>query len=439
MPGLELSLGENYMKRMFVFVSLIMTLSLFVLPGNLSGDVPPGAVPERIVLNVTANPAREMAITWRTGPGVKNSQVEYMIATSMSYWKYKNRKNADPYKDTKFQTAVNETVNLGNGSIVLQHSVVLKNLKPDTLYQYRVGSGETWSEWEHFRTAAAEEKPFKFIFLGDPQNELKSMCSRVFRTAYAAAADAAFVLIGGDLVTKPWQDFAWGELFYAAGWISRRVPFILVAGNHGYYLKNKKGVTKRQHRFWRPHFTQPGNGPNGLEETAFFIDYQGVRLIVLNGNEKLLEQQKWLVGLLADNPNRWTIIAIHHPFYSTGSDRDNPALRVLFQPTIDKYAVDLILQGHDHTYGRTYKLRNGKIVPDSEKGTVYVVSVSGPKFYSINEKHKHLMKKLGTGLQLYQVIWVDGDVLRYESRTVTDELYDSFELRKPAAEPAPDK
>ncbi len=58
---------------------------------------------------------------------------------------------------------------------------------------------------------------------------------------------------------------------------------------------------------------------------------------------------------------------------------------------------------------------------------------NGPKFYPVNEKHKYLMKKLGTGLQLYQVIWVDGDVLRYESRTVTDELYDSFELRKPAA------
>jgi 3',5'-cyclic AMP phosphodiesterase CpdA len=123
-------------------------------------------------------------------------------------------------------------------------------------------------------------------------------------------------------------------------------------------------------------------------------------------------------------------VAIHQPFYSTAKDRDNLNLRKLYIPIFDKYSVDLVLQGHDHTYGRTYKMRNGIKVDDGEKGTVYVVSVSGPKIYSINQKSKDLMVKMGTGRQLFQVIGIDQNRLTYESYTATGELYDSFELEK---------
>jgi hypothetical protein len=428
--------GLKMKKTLIIIVSafMIMAASFSVSGENNLKDISQYDVPERIILNLTENPAHEMAVTWSTCMGVEDSQIEYMIATPWSNQSFNFKDGPDPYKNTRFQKAVSETVHTGKDTSALHHSVILKDLKPGILYQYRVGNGKTWSEWAHFRTSAIEAKPFKFIFLGDPQNDIKSFCSRAFRSAYAAAPDARFILIGGDLVTHPWEDNLWDELFYAAGWITRQVPFVLVAGNHGYYYsKEDKVENKKQHRFWRPHFTQPENGPGGLAETAFFIDFQGVRFIVLNGNEKLTEQVKWLEELLAKNKNRWTIIAIHHPFYSTGRDRDNPILRNLFMPVIDKYAVDLVLQGHDHTYGRTYKLRDGKIVPDSKKGTVFVVSVSGPKFYPINEKHKLLMKKIDTAIQLYQVITVDKNVLKFEAHTITGELYDSFELKKSPA------
>jgi hypothetical protein len=37
--------------------------------------------------------------------------------------------------------------------------------------------------------------------------------------------------------------------------------------------------------------------------------------------------------------------------------------------------------------------------------------------------------------QLYQVITVDGDELRFEARTATNRLYDAFTLRKRAGRP----
>lgn len=410
---------------------LFMVLIFFFITNPLV-SLDTNAVPERIILNLTANPSQEMAVTWRTGPGIKHSRVEYMKATPKSTRSF-NADSPDPYRNVKTMNAISEKVRIDKDIFVLHHSVILKGLESDTLYQYRVGDGKTWSEWCHFRTACKGDEPFQFIYLGDPQNDIKSFCSRTFRSAYSAAPGSRFILVTGDLVDKPWQDDLWGELFFAAGWIARRIPFIMVPGNHEYHRRGLFSKSpENPDKLWRVHFTLPENGPVALVETAFYIDFQGVRLILLNGNRKYEEQVEWLESLLSNNKSKWTILVIHQPFYSTGRKRDNSRLRELFLPLIDRYPVDLVLQGHDHSYGRTYKLRNGKVVGDSEKGTVFVVSISGPKFYGLNEKYRHLMKKIGTDVQLFQVITVEKDILTFESRTVTGELYDSFELEHTA-------
>lgn len=413
---------ENKLSPVFLVLILLLT----VFP-TMSGEN--NAVPVRIILNLTTNPAQEIAVTWRTGPGVDDSRVEYLPATPKSY-RSLNSDGTDPYKSVKTTLAKTETIRTGKNTASLYHSVILKDLEPDTLYQYRAGNGETWSEWCQFRTACFEEKPFTFIFLGDPQNTLKSDCSRVFRAAYSAAPGAGFMLIAGDIVSLPWLDNWWEEFFYAAGWMVRHIPVLALPGNHSYYRDNGawRYTAKEPHPQWFAHFTLPQNGPKGLDETAYYLDYQGVRLVVLNGNEKLKEQALWLDTVLAANKNVWTILAIHQPLYSSGKDRDNPKLRKILLPVIDKYSVDLVLQGHDHTYGRTYKLKNGAVVKKRQKGTVFVSSVSGPKFYPVNEKHRHLMKKMGTDAQLFQIITVKKKCLIFEARTVTEKRYDYFEL-----------
>ena len=44
-----------------------------------------------------------------------------------------------------------------------------------------------WSEWVAFQTAAIGPEPFRFLYLGDAQNSIKSHCSRVIRAAFASA------------------------------------------------------------------------------------------------------------------------------------------------------------------------------------------------------------------------------------------------------------
>jgi len=168
--------------------------------------------------------------------------------------------------------------------------------------------------------------------------------------------------------------------------------------------------------------------PRPIESAQY--DYQGLRFIMLNGNEKYQEQAHWLEKVLSQNSNRWVVAAIHQPFYSMTKRRDNPELREHFIPLFDQYPVDLVLAGHDHSYGRTFKLRNGQMVPNNEKGTVYVVSVCGVKMYDTEPKYRELMAKIGSGEQLFQVISINKNRLKYESWTAAGDLYDRFELNK---------
>jgi predicted phosphodiesterase len=304
------------------------------------------------------------------------------------------------------------------------HSVVFTGLQPKTQYIYRVGDGWNWSEWIQFRTVSKDPEPLTFLYVGDAQNDIFSLWSRVIRAAYLQAPDAQFIVHAGDLVNNSGRDAEWGEWFQAAGWISGQLPYVPTPGNHEY----GKGLTGRElTKHWRSTFTLPEQGPAGLEETCYVLDIQGVRIISLNSNEKLKEQAEWLDQQLANNPNRWTVLTFHHPIYSSAKGRDNKELRELWQPIIDKHKVDLVLTGHDHTYARS-NLQTGTTVQAGQAGTVYVVSVSGPKMYNLDREA--WMQRAAEDTQLFQVVRVNGDRLTYEARTARGVLYDAFELRK---------
>jgi 3',5'-cyclic AMP phosphodiesterase CpdA len=82
-----------------------------------------------------------------------------------------------------------------------------------------------------------------------------------------------------------------------------------------------------------------------------------VRIAVIDGTSALdlgtgAAQAAWLDKVLADNLHPWSIVLIHQPFYSPRAERDNEKLVQQVLPVIRRHKVDLVLQGHDHTYGR---------------------------------------------------------------------------------------
>lgn len=373
--------------------------------------------PDRVVVNLTASPATSFAVSWRTAPEVKQATGEIAVAEKGPHFAGKASK----------VPAVSRSFEGDAESAAIYHSVTFDGLQPGTRYAYRVGDGQHWSEWNHVMTASLEAEPFSFLYFGDAQNDIYSHCSRVIRQGLLHCSDADFTLHAGDLVNTFNSDREWGEWFDAAGWIHRTIPVIAVPGNHEY---GKPGLSPH----WRHVFTMPENGPEELKESVYSLDYQGVRFVALNSNEKRSAQAVWLREVLRDNPNRWTIVTMHHPVYSTARGRDNAGMRDEWQPIFDEFGVDLVLQGHDHTYGRTGfmqydpEVKEGHQATVSDSGVVYVVSVTGPKQYDLNRND--FMMKMAEQTQLYQIISIQGGELRYDAYNALGEKEDGFTLKK---------
>ena len=382
------------------------------------------SIPRRIILNVTEDLATSVAINWQTASEVKESFAEIAIA------------NADPRFVDKAvrKKAETEWVGLGDTVSSNYHSLVFDGLVPNTKYAYRVGQGNQWSEWFHFVTASDQPTDsFQFIYFGDVQVNIRSLWSRVVREAFAKAPNARLQLYAGDIINRANRDEEWADWFAAGGFIHSMIPGFPSPGNHDHF--NLPNGERAASVFWRPQFNLPLNGPKGLEETCYFADVQGVRFISLNSDQAeesdmFLEAQRvWLENILENNPNTWTVVTFHHPIYSPKGTRDNKRMRETFKPIFDRYRVDLVLQGHDHTYARGMS----KIPMDGKgelSGTMYVVSVSGPKMTGSHVEKKSWMDRSAIYTQLFQIIDVSSQKLSFKAYLATGELYDAFDLIK---------
>jgi hypothetical protein len=81
----------------------------------------------------------------------------------------------------------------------------------------------------------------------------------------------------------------------------------------------------------------------------------------------------WLDRDLADASTKadWTVVIFHHPPYSKGANHDSDStastlaidrpqldMRNEFVPVFQQYGVDLVLNGHSHSYERSYYMKN---------------------------------------------------------------------------------
>ncbi|WP_338036478.1 metallophosphoesterase family protein [Neobacillus notoginsengisoli] len=267
---------------------------------------------------------------------------------------------------------------------------------------------------------------------------MKEHWSRVIRNAYSDLPEADFIIHAGDLINHGDADEQWGEWFHAGGWINGMVPSIVAAGNHE-YSKIVQGAPRGLSQYWQPQFAFPENGPAEFKENVYYTDYQGMRIVTLDTNLRGTELDKqitWLDGVLANNPNKWTVLTFHHPIFATSPGRDNKEVRDKLMPLVEKYSVDLVLQGHDHNYARgmVTNVSEGTNAMSEKSDTVFVVSVSGPKMYDFTTKNWDdngaEVKKSTKNTQLYQLVRVNGNKLSYEARTATGELFDGFEINK---------
>lgn len=450
------------MKHVFLLAAGIM--SGMAVPASSHGGDQPAEVPwqqasewpDRIIATMDGDPATSISVSWRSAATVRETKAE--IAKALPDARFDKTAGS-----LVAETLILDLAEFQHGGVTIPvehnqglpptsyHSVRFEGLEPDTLYAYRVQGAEgRWSEWFQTRTAP-RSGPLSFIYLGDAQNGLDSHWPRVIRAAFQSAPDARFILHAGDLVNRGSQDLEWAQWFRGGGFIHGMVPAIPVAGNHEYDSIELPAADRQRvlSLMWRPQFRlpeEPGLSAE-LQETVYDIRYsQDLHVFVLNSNmQDMSEQAAWLDSNLAQSDARWRIVTMHHPIYSSGRDRDNPEKRDALLPILIKHRVDLVLQGHDHTYargfvgaqvqtpGRRAAVDNGGVT------TMFVNSVSGPKQYEFNENGWDeyeptgvTLERMGENSQFYQIIRIDGDELNYSAYTTDGALYDQVRLSKSA-------
>ncbi len=410
--------------------------------------------PDRIVVTFEGDPATSLSVNWRTAASVTATRAE--IAPALPDARFDQQAVSAAAQSEQVSLA---TLELAGIQIPIEqnaglspagfHSVRFDGLEPDTLYAYRVQGAEgKWSEWFHTRTAPLSG-PIRFIYLGDAQNGIDSHFPRVVRAAFQKAPDARFILHAGDLVNRASRDLEWAQWFRASGFIHGMVPAIPVTGNHEY---DRHGLTEEDRQralsiLWRPQFRLPVDETLSAElhETVYDVRYsQDLHVFVLNTNSPdMAEQARWLDAKLAASDATWRVITGHHPVFSSGRDRDNPRVRDVILPVLLKHRVDLVLQGHDHTYAR------GTVGEDPQTParraatgadgvtTMFVNSVSGAKQYNFSENGWDEYAPTGVELnrqaentQFYQIISLDAGALHYTAYTADGQLYDEFRLTK---------
>jgi acid phosphatase type 7 len=394
------------------------------------------ALPDRIVLTSGEDPARTMLVNFRTDMAASDSLAE--IAELVPAPNFGLRARA--------VTGTSIATTSENGG-ARYHKIAFTGLTPGTAYAYRVKGAAGFSEWHQFRTATAQAEPFTMIFMGDTQNSILDIGSLAWRRALLQADNPALMLHAGDLVASRDElvhDDEWGEWIAAGGWALATLPQVVAAGNHEYVddVQPDGSEQRRLGPHWPVMFNLPQNGAQGVERTSYFLDYQGLRVVVLDGTSALdlgtLESQtSWLDRVLAAAPGPWKFVLFHQPIFTCARSKDTPMLKQAWKPVLEKHGVDLVLQGHDHCYGRLTAEEGSDVArkaraEGAHQGPVYLVSVAGAKMYGLNDRSDWQPDRVAEDTSLFQTIHIAGGRLTMKAYLNTGVLYDGFELNKQA-------
>ncbi len=317
------------------------------------------------------------------------------------------------------------TANIATSGGYNRHAVI-SGLKENTQYSYRVGSDGNWSSTYSFKTQSFEGD-FDFLFFGDPQIGSSGDTAKdgagwadTMNVALTANPNAELLVSGGDQVEKADTESQW-DAFLAPDQL-RQYPWAATIGNH-----DVGGKAYEQH-FYTPNtdysdaYYKDATKKSTTSGGDYWYIYKDVLFIDLNSNSYNSSNgggDAAHVQYVTDTVNshgadaKYTVLVYHHSIYSAAAhakDTDNKVRRVDFPTTFSSLGVDLVLQGHDHVYTRSYEIKDGQKANADEQpgandvfvgegGVIYMTanSASGSKYYDITAPDASATSGAGNG------------------------------------------
>jgi 3',5'-cyclic AMP phosphodiesterase CpdA len=262
--------------------------------------------------------------------------------------------------------------------IARDQSVSLVCESPGSRYYYRVVSGTDTlnAAGDFFETAPSTIGPFRFLAFGDigrATTEQIQVASRVEQL------DPDLAILTGDIIYEAGeaQNFT-PQYFDIYRSTIARVPFYPSLGNHDI------GTS-----FGQPYldafYLPPGPG----NERYYSFDYSNAHFacieVVAENQAPNAAMLAWLDADLAATGKTWKFVFFHIPMYSNpGGHGGDPSIAAALDPILSFRGVDLVFQGHNHFYTRTYPIVGGAVVGAAQNpnyvnppGPIYIVTGGG--------------------------------------------------------------
>jgi len=269
------------------------------------------------------------------------------------------------------------------------HEVRVDGLTPGSTWYYVVeaeldGEWRRISEPQAFTTAPTpgDHGGFRAWVLGDSGtlSEAQFEVARTWRR-FVAGDEADLWLHTGDIAYNSAYEYELTEtVFDVYPDLLAVTPIFPTYGNHDGYGSD----SDTQYGPWFDAFALPAEGEGGgvpsKREDFYAYEWGNAHFISLNAfdadRSEGGEMAQWLkADLDAVDPTviDWIIAYFHHPSYSKGSHDSDYEIELVemrenIGPILEAGGVDLVLNGHSHTYERSYLLDGAYHTPSDSLG-----------------------------------------------------------------------
>jgi hypothetical protein len=268
--------------------------------------------------------------------------------------------------------------------------------------------------------------PFTFLAVGDSGSGDANQLAVRDRML---AIPADFVLHTGDMIYRDGAAADFDPRFFTPyEALIRTLVFWPCLGNHDWHTADGQP--------WRDAFYTPANNPNG-SENYYSFDFGNAHFVVLDSNESTKPdspQYQFLDHDLGASGAFWKFVSFHHTIYSSGYHGSNRTIRANLVPLFDRYAVDVVLMGHDHDYERTLPLRGNQVVEPGQ-GTVYITTGGGGAELRDLKTSNDFTAYAEAAFHVTRIA-VDGKTLQADMVRVDGAVRDSVTLAKDAPPPS---
>lgn len=400
--GIMLGTAKRIFRIVLIFTVLI-TGTMFA--SGLSTVKP---LEDQIHLSLTGDPT-QMEITWVTSRNSNCGYVEYGL--SLDNYNHKiiavcSKHSEGHWWEPKWLGKINKAK--------------FTNLLPNTVYHYRIIGEDGVKEYQ-FTSAPDGFENFNFAVVGD--QGISSEAQHVVNSMLNHELD--LLLMPGDLSYASTGSGDWDQWFNMVEPLAAKMPLQVAIGNHD----RDFGFNAFETRFSFPTHM-------GGNEYYNSFNYGSVHFISLSSEHSIQlgsPQYQWLENdLLIANSNRsqhpWIVVQIHAPLYSSSHHGSNLKVRTYLEPLFDKYDVDLMFAGHDHSYERTFPVKNAIT---SESKTVYVLTgTGGRRVYRFSgEQPSWSAKRIAShGFTKIQVVGDQSILLQFID--INGNILDTYEMNR---------